>query len=122
MADVAEVTLPNGVVALVRLADSGEEESGLAEKVGVLEALDFGNVSGMLEGVAESIRRGLVKVKPTRTVVELGIDLTVRNGRLTGLLAEAGGTASLRVTLEWAAAHSGGEDDAGAVPAAGGDA
>ncbi len=105
---VVEVQLPNGVMALVRATDV-EDGGGRAEKVGWKDPLDLQHVSGMLEGVSQAVRSGLGKVRPSRTVVELGIDLVVRNGKLTGMLVEGEATASLKVTLEWAGA--GGEDE-----------
>ena len=73
----------------------------VAEKVGWKDAFDFAQVSGTLEGVAQAIRSGLVKVTPSKTTVELGIQLAVKNGKLTGLLVEGQADVSLKVTLEW---------------------
>jgi hypothetical protein len=41
------------------------------------------------------------KVKPSKTTVELGIQLAVQNGKLTGLIVEGKAEASLKVTFEW---------------------
>jgi Trypsin-co-occurring domain 1 len=99
---VVEVMLPNKTVALVRAVELDEREAqGTAEKVGWKDQLDFEHVSGMLEGVAQAVRSGLVKVTPARTTVELGIELAVKNGKLTGMLVEGAANASLKVTLEW---------------------
>jgi hypothetical protein len=98
---VVEVVLPNKTVALVRAAEL--DDGGAAEKVGWKDTFDFEQVSGMLEGIAQAIRSGLGKVRPSRTTVELGIELAVRNGKLTGLLVDGEADASLRVTLEWGA-------------------
>ncbi len=99
---VVEVMLPNKTVALVRAVELDEgRPPGTAEKVAWTDHFDFEHVSGTLEGVAEAIRSGLVKVKPTRTTVALGIELAVKNGKLTGMLVEGEANASLRVTLEW---------------------
>jgi hypothetical protein len=98
---VIEVVLPNGAVALVRAADLDEGSGQVAEKVGWQDAFDFEGVSRTLEGVAQSVRSGLEKVTPSRTTVELGIELAVKNGKLTGLIVEGDAKASLKVTLEW---------------------
>jgi hypothetical protein len=103
---VVEVVLPNKAVALVRAADL-DEGGQVAEKVGWKDTFDFADVSKTLEGIAEAIRSGLEKVTPSKTTVELGIELAVKNGKLTGLLVEGGGKASLKVTLEWAKEPSG---------------
>jgi len=44
--------------------------------------------------------------------VELGIQLAIKNGKLTGLIVEGKADASLKVTLEW------GKQPSGDVPAA----
>lgn len=83
-------------------------KAGPAEKVGWKDTFDFGHVSQTLEGIAQAIQSGLAKVAPTKTTVELGIELAVKNGMLTGLVVNGQANASLRVTLEW-----GGEPPAG---------
>ena len=101
MADtVVEVALPNKAVALVRAMEL-DNGGVVAEKVGWRDAFDLGHVTGMLEGVAAAVRAGLEKAKPSRAMVELGIDLVVKDGMLTGMLVSAGAAASLKVTLEW---------------------
>jgi hypothetical protein len=40
--------------------------------------------------------------------VELGLELAVKSGRLTGLLVEGAGSGSLKVTLEWGGGDTGG--------------
>jgi hypothetical protein len=105
---VVEVALPNKAVALVRATDldtNGEfaDRAGdqVAERAGWQDGFDFEGVSSTLEGIAQAVRTGLEKIAPTKTTVELGIELAVKNGRLTGLIVEGGVSASLRVTLEW---------------------
>ena len=97
---MVEVVLPNKAVALVRVADL-DEGGQVAEKVGWRDVFDFEGVSGTLEGIAQAVRSGLEKVTPSRTTVELGIELSVKNGKLTGLIVEGDAAASLKVTLEW---------------------
>lgn len=108
---VVEVVLPNKAVALVRAVDL-DEGGQVAEKVGWRDVFDFEGVSGTLEGLAHAVRSGLEKVTPSKTTVELGIELAVKNGKLTGLIVEGDSKASLKVTLEW-----GGQAEAG-VPRA----
>src|ERR1700733_14334226 len=104
-ARVVEVLLPNQTVALVQAADL-DEGGQVAEKGGWKDTFYLADVSGTLEGVAQAIRSGLEKVTPSKTTVELGIQLAVKNGKLTGLLVEGQAQASLKVTLEWAAETS----------------
>ncbi|HEY5358193.1 MAG TPA: CU044_2847 family protein [Streptosporangiaceae bacterium] len=97
---MVEVSLPNGTVALVQAADV-DGGAQAAEKVAWTDAFDFAHVSATLDGVAQAIRSGLQKAAPTKTTVELGIDLAVKNGQLTGLLVNGQAHTSLKVTLEW---------------------
>lgn len=97
---VVEVVLPNQMVALVQVADL-DEGGQVAEKVGWKDTFDLADVSGTLEGIAQAVRSGLEKVTPSKTTVELGIQLAVKNGKLTGLIVEGKADASLKVTLEW---------------------
>jgi len=97
---ILKVALPNNTVALVQAVELDEDE-GVAEKVDWKDTFDFGHVSGTLEGVAQAIRSGLEKVMPAKTTVELGIELAVKNGQLTGLIVNGKANASLKVALEW---------------------
>lgn len=97
---VVEVRLPNGVQALVRAADV-DGAAGGATKTSALSVFDFDEVSGTLEGVSLAVREALAKAAPEKVTLELGFELAVKSGKLTGLLVEGQGTASLRVTLEW---------------------
>lgn len=97
---VVEVVLPNRTVALVQAVDL-DEGGQVAEKVGWKDTFDLSGLSGTLEGIADAIRSGLEKITPSKTTVELGIQLAVTNGKLTGLIVEGRADASLKVTLEW---------------------
>jgi hypothetical protein len=97
---VVEVTLPNKTVALVRAADL-DEGGQIAEKVGWKDTFDFADVTGTLEGIARAIHAGVEKAAPSKMTVELGIELAIKNGRLTGLIVEGEADASLKVTMEW---------------------
>jgi hypothetical protein len=95
---VVEVMLPNQAVALVRAVDL---DGQAAEKVAFRETYDLAAVSKTLEGIAQAIRSGLEKATPSKTTVEFGIDVGLKDGKLTGLVVEGEANASLKVTLEW---------------------
>jgi hypothetical protein len=97
---IVEVDLPNGARALVRATDLERAGTG-ATKTSALRAFDFDDVAATLEGVSLALREALAKAAPDKVSIELGLELAVRSGKLTGLLVEGGGTASLAVTLEW---------------------
>ena len=98
---IVEVMLPNKTVALVRAVNLDDGGGQVAEKVGWKGVFDFEGVSGTMEGIAQAVRSGLEKVTPSKTTVEFGIELAVKNGKLTGLIVEGDASASLKVTLEW---------------------
>ncbi len=100
--------LPNNTVALVRAVDL-DGGGDTAEKVGWRDTFDFEHVSETLEGIAHAIRSGLAKVTPTKTTVALGLELAIKNGKLTGLLVDGDAKASLEVTLEWGGEAAAGE-------------
>jgi hypothetical protein len=95
---VVEVDLPNGGTALVR---AREFEGRGARKVRWEDRFDFKGVADTLEGVAEALRSSLAKARPSNVTVELGVELVVKSGKLTGLIVEGEGKGSLTVTLEW---------------------
>ncbi|MGH3754087.1 MAG: CU044_2847 family protein [Pseudonocardiaceae bacterium] len=63
--------------------------------------LSFDGVRGTVEGIATELAQVWQKVKPSEASVAFGLKLTTRSGRLTGLVVEGGGEASLTVTLTW---------------------
>jgi hypothetical protein len=69
--------------------------------IGPAEALTFDGVRQTLEGVAAELGAAWQKVRPAEATVEFGLTLTARSGKLTGLIVEGGGEASLKVTLTW---------------------
>ncbi|MEY9857093.1 hypothetical protein ABH935_002701 [Catenulispora sp. GAS73] len=102
---IVEVKLPNGTVALVQAVDAdalgADEEDGGAEQVKYSELFDFDKLTATLDGVAHAIKSGVEKALPSKTTVELGISLAVKNGVLAALIVDGKAEASLKVTLEW---------------------
>ncbi|CAN5171620.1 hypothetical protein BH18ACT4_BH18ACT4_05250 [soil metagenome] len=95
---VVEVTLPNGATALVRAAHA---DGGAAPRTSFTESFDFDMVGLALGGIADSIKSALARAAPDSVTVNLGLEVAVQAGKLTALLVEGSGTASLNVTLEW---------------------
>ncbi len=105
---VVEVELPGGATALVRATEIDDEVEG-AEKVGWGDRFDFDDVAATLTGVTKALRGAIDKVAPSKVTVELGIELVLKSGKLTGLIVEGQGTASLNITLEWSPEEAGGK-------------
>ncbi|WP_329282031.1 CU044_2847 family protein [Streptomyces sp. NBC_01451] len=74
---------------------------GGPQTVGVSQAMAFDGVRECVEAVAAQLAQAWDHVKPTEATVEFGLSVTVKSGKLTGLIVEGGGAASLNITLTW---------------------
>lgn len=99
-----EMRLPNDATVLARV---NAVDGGGAEKVAALPSFDFKDVTRTLAGVATAVDAALDKVKPSKVVLEFGLEVGAKNGKVSGLLIEGEGRGSLRVTLEWAGDSAG---------------
>jgi hypothetical protein len=89
------VKLDDGTEILVAATTQGGEQaisSGIP---------DFGQITGQIEGIAKTVYQSLKAVAPTKTAVELGIEIAFESGGLMALLAKGSTTANLKITLEW---------------------
>lgn len=76
-------------------------ETARVTTVGVEESLSFDGVRETIEAIGSQIAAAWDKVLPNEAVVEFGLKLTAKSGRLTGLVVEGGGEASLRICMTW---------------------
>jgi len=93
----------DGVQFYVEVAD----QQGVGT-VGLDDAFSFDGVRETVEAIAAQMAGIWDRVKPSEASVEFGLKLVAKSGRLTGLLVEGGGEASLTVTLTWKSAASSG--------------
>jgi hypothetical protein len=93
-----EAELPGGGVIRVRVA---EEAPGGIGSVGLGERLRIDDALAQIGEVASLVRRKLDPSMPTRARVEFGVSFSAEGGKLTSLLFEGKGEASLTVSLEW---------------------
>lgn len=84
----------------VEVVDVGADEGG-PRSVGLDGTLSFEGVRDTIEVIATQLGEVWDRVRPSEASVEFGLSLTAKSGRLTGLLVEGGGSASLKVTLAW---------------------
>lgn len=63
--------------------------------------LSFDGVREAVAAIGTQLTQAWETVKPDEAQVEFGLKLTAKSGKLTGLLVEGGGEASLKVTLTW---------------------
>jgi hypothetical protein len=96
-----ELVRAGDVEFFAELADGGGPRT-----VGVADALSFDGVRDTVEAIASQLAQVWDRVKPCEASVEFGLSLTAKAGKLTGLLVDADGSASLKVTLMWKAAGS----------------
>lgn len=93
-----DAVLPGGTVIRVRVAEDTGDGLG---SVGLVEKLRLDDALAPIGEVASLLRRTLDLSLPTRATVEFGVSFSAEGGRLTSLVFEGKGEASLRVTLEW---------------------
>lgn len=93
-----EVTLSGGASVRVRLADDGADGISSA---GREAKLDLEKALAQVGEVAAIVRRKLEPLAPTKATVEFGVSFSVQSGRLTSVVFEGRGDASLTVSLEW---------------------
>jgi hypothetical protein len=92
-----QVELPTGDVIWARVTSDGP--SNVA--AGALARLDAAELQRTVRGVAVSLRDALDDLVPDQLEVEFGLELSVKTGKVTSMLAEAGGTATVKVKLTW---------------------
>ena len=89
-----------------RLSDGTEirvEATNLGgpQKTGVLDVIDFSEVTSTLTSIASDVMAQVAKVKPQKATVELGVEVGWEAGKLVALLAQGSGKANIKLTLEW---------------------
>jgi len=75
---------------------SGREKVSTNEKI-----FDFELVKNQIQKISEEFREIFSKVKPTKTTLEFGIELSVEAGQLTSIIVKGSGKSNLKITLEW---------------------
>ena len=67
------------------------------------DPFDLDGVRDTIAAIAGEVAEVWQRVKPSEATVAFGLKVTAKSGKLTGLLVEAGGEASLTITLTWKA-------------------
>jgi hypothetical protein len=76
-------------------------EGGGPQTVGLDDVLSFDGIRHTLGAICEELSKAWEAAKPAEASVELGLNLVAKSGKLTGLIVEGGGEASLKITLTW---------------------
>jgi hypothetical protein len=75
--------------------------AGGAQPVGLNDVVSFEGVRETVTAIASQLSRAWEAVKPQEASVEFDLALTVKAGKLTGLLVDGSGSAALKVKLVW---------------------
>jgi hypothetical protein len=95
--EIVPVQITNDKVVQVQVTTLGGEEN-----VAILDHLPtFDEVTGAIEEISRAIAGSIEKVKPRKASVQFGLNVSAQEGKLTALLVQGSGTASVTVTLEW---------------------
>jgi hypothetical protein len=84
----------------VRLYVEAKDTGGEAE-VGFSVVEGLAQVTDAIGAVAGQVADALEKVAPRKFSVELGFEIKAESSGLVALLARSGGTATIKVTMEW---------------------
>jgi hypothetical protein len=69
--------------------------------VGLDHDVSFDGVRDTVAAIAGELAEVWNRVQPDEAKVDFGLKLSAKSGRLTGLLVEGGGEASLAIALTW---------------------
>ncbi|WP_093799089.1 CU044_2847 family protein [Streptomyces sp. Wb2n-11] len=125
---IAQVRLDDGTVVWARVSEvqeldrgGGFRDTGIGDRVVSMA----GGLTDVVQGVVQSLRAGLRPPAPVEVAVTFGIELSAQSGKVIGVLADGGGTASVSVSLTWtepvADPGAGTAPGTGAAPGAGPD-
>ncbi|MEU8762608.1 CU044_2847 family protein [Streptomyces sp. NPDC048659] len=105
---IARVRLDDGtpVWARVRGAEqlapeTGFQDTGFGSAIGDRVVSMAGGLTDVVRGVVGSLRAGIQARTPVEVSVSFGIELSAQAGKVIGVLADGGGTASVNVSLTW---------------------
>ena len=98
MGSIRAIELPNGQIIWARITSDGLTDAAGGTLASVL---DSGELLKSVAGIAETIHNSVVQLEPDSVGVEFGIELSIRAGKLIGVLADVGGSTSLKISLGW---------------------
>ncbi|MFF0449790.1 CU044_2847 family protein [Streptomyces sp. NPDC004609] len=99
MSELVQAEMPDGTTMWVRVGDGDEGPRDTSFGGALSRRLD--DLPRTLESVTRSVREGLRNASPDEVALEFGIEVAVKSGQLVSVLTEAGGSATLRVTVTW---------------------
>lgn len=91
----------NGVEFLVEVRDDDGSSGSDAGTAGLADRLDLQGVSDTVKVIAHQLKKAWADAKPDEATIEFGVDVTLKSGKLTGVLVDGEAKAALKVTLTW---------------------
>ena len=91
-------TTIDGKTLLLEVRSAGDPETD----VGILKDKSFDGVVDSIKAITRQLSAALDEIKPDKASLELGVDIGIESGQLTALLVKGSGSATLKITLEWA--------------------
>ncbi len=85
MSRLLPVELPSGQVIWARVSTEGPTDVGASD---VIRGLRLDDLREIVEGVTRSVAEAAENVRPDQISVEFGIELALKTGKLTSVLAE----------------------------------
>ncbi len=98
MSRLLQVELPNGQVIWARVATEGPADVGTSD---VVRKLRLDDLRETVAGVTHSVAKAIENLRPDQVSLEFGIELAVKTGKLTSVLAEGSATGNLKLTMSW---------------------
>ncbi|WP_308367639.1 CU044_2847 family protein [Streptomyces sp. ISL-36] len=101
---IARIRLDDGTPVWARISEPEElDEGGGFQDTGIGDRVISmaGGLTDVVRGVVGSLRAGLDPQAPVEVAVSFGIELSAQAGKVIGVLADGGGTASVSVSLTW---------------------
>ncbi len=106
MSTITQIQLPDGQVIYARVSGQVPSADGddIAHDVGFgdkIPKLASEQLTRLTEGVVNNVRQAVSQFDADEVSMDFGIEFTAKTGRVIGVLAEVGGTASVVVHLTW---------------------
>lgn len=105
MSDAVQAVMPDGTSLWVSVDDDddGPRDTGFGERL----ARRLEDLPQTLEAVTNSVSAGLRGAAPDEVTLEFGIEIAAKSGQLVSVVTDAGGKATLKVTVTWRKGESG---------------
>jgi hypothetical protein len=94
-----QATMPDGRVVAMQVTQIAGPVP-VEARVGNLPH-NFSEVMDSLESISDAVYKAVQKVAPKKATIEFGIEIAAEPGKLTALLVQGEGKASLKIKLEW---------------------